>query len=64
MKKDCWDREVFYHLTHSTGPPVIALLGKGKCKSLRGTIFILFLLDSIGLEMTAGKILLKLISCD
>lgn len=57
MKKDCWDREVFCHLTHSTGPPDITLLGKGKCKPIRGTIFLVF--HSVGLEMTAGKILLK-----
>ena len=67
MKKDCWDREVFCHLTHSTGPPDITLLGKGKCKPIRGTIFLFFFfffLDSVGLEMTAGKFLLKLINCD
>lgn len=67
MNKDCWDREVFCHLTHSTSPPDISLLGKGKCKPTREIIlmFNFFFFPILwDLDVAVGKNLLQLINCD
>lgn len=49
VNKDGWDREVLYHLTHSTSPPDICLSGKGKCKPT-GEIILMNFFSSVELE--------------